>query len=346
MTVPPSSLPRVDGFAMPPRFAPHARSYIAWPTEVDYRWSLEAAREEHAVIARAIAKFESVTIIADPKDAAEVEHRLGGCVETLKIPINDAWVRDNGPIFVIDGGGGVAAVRFEFNGWGNKYPHDLDAGVPERIAESMAMRCYKAPFVLEGGGFGVDGEGTLIATEQSLLNPNRNPGLSREEIEAGLRDYLGIEKVILLGKGLVEDKDTDGHVDNVCQFIRPGVVLLQTVRDKDNPNYHYAQDNLARLKAARDAKGRKLKIIELDILPYTKEIRGKRYPVPYVNYYVVNGAVIVPALGGPEDAEGLARLAEVFPDRKIVGVPSTALAADGGGVGCITQQLPAGRPVA
>jgi agmatine deiminase len=207
------------------------------------------------------------------------------------------------------------------------------------------MRCYSAPFVLEGGGFSVDGEGTLIATEQFLLNPNRNPDWSREQIEQGLRDYLAVEKVIWLAKGLVEDRETDGHSDNVVQFLEPGVVLAQTVRDESNPNYELLQDNLQRLQKATDAKGRRLEVVEMDILPYTEPIDGVRYPVPYVNYYVVNGGAVVPALGGEEDEEGLARMAEILSDREIATVPSTAMALGGGGVGCITQQQPAGKPL-
>lgn len=328
---------------MPARFAPHERSYVAWPVR-EGRWSLERMRREHAAVIDAIARFEPVTIVADPGVAETVPAyvTLGSQISVLEIPTNDTWIRDNGPIFVDDARGGVALVAFRFNGWGGRVACDKDEKLSERIAAALGVRCYRGPFVLEGGGFSVDGEGTLIATEQFLLNPNRNPDWSREQIEQGLSDYLGIEKVIWLGKGLVEDVETDGHSDNVVQFLRPGAVLAQTVRDRSNPNYALLQDNLRVLQQATDARGRRLEVVEMDILPYTEPIDGVRYPVPYVNYYVVNGGAVVPALGGAEDAEGLARMAEILADREIATVPSTAMALGGGGVGCITQQQPAG----
>jgi agmatine deiminase len=319
---------------------------VAWPVE-DGPWTLDRMRREHAAVIDAIARFEPVTVVTDPGVAETVPEyvTLGERIELLEIPTNDTWIRDNGPIFVTDGRGGVALVAFRFNGWGQRYPCDKDEKISERIAMARAMRCYHAPLILEGGGFSVDGEGTLIATEQFLLNPNRNPDWSREQIERGLRDYLAVEKVIWIGKGLAEDEGTDGHSDNVVQFLRPGVVLAQTVRDKSNPNYDLLQDNLRRLQQATDARGRHLEVVEMDILPYTEPIDGVRYPVPYVNYYIVNGGAVVPALGGEEDGEGLARMAEILADREIVTVPSTAMALGGGGVGCITQQQPAGAPL-
>jgi agmatine deiminase len=350
---PASNTPFHDGLTMPPRYAPHERTYISWPPEVSYRWSLKEARNEHAFLAKVIAPFEEVTILARSQDAASVSEYLeiGGNIELLEIPLDDAWIRDSGPIFVTDGNRGVAMVNFEFNGWGGRYDYEDCNASPIRIAEWLSIRRYDAPFILEGGGFSVDGEGTLITTEQFLLNPNRNAMMSREEIESGLHDYLGVDKVIWLKGGLVEDEGTDGHSDNVVQFVAPGLALLQTMPDRDNPNFELCKENLRRLREARDAKGRKLEIIEMPILPYTKELvnpdnnngEPTRYPVPYVNYYQVNGALIVPMLGGPEDEAALAILEKLHPERKIVPVPSTAMAADGGGVGCVTQQQPAGE---
>jgi agmatine deiminase len=350
---PTSSTPLLDGLTMPPRYAPHERTYISWPPEVDYRWSLKEARSEHAFLAKAIAPYEKVTLLARPQDAASVSEyvEIGDDIELLKIPLDDAWIRDSGPIFVTDSHRGVAMVNFEFNGWGGRYGYDDCNASPTRIAEWLGMRRYDAPFILEGGGFSVDGEGTLITTEQFLLNPNRNAKMSREEIESGLHDYLDVDQVIWLKGGLVEDEGTDGHSDNVVQFVAPGVALLQTMPDRDNPNFELCKENLRRLREARDAKGRKLEIIEMPILPYTEEItnpnighdRPTRYPVPYVNYYPVNGALIVPMLGGPEDEAALPILEKAHPERTIVPVPSIAMAADGGGVGCVTQQQPAGK---
>ena len=350
-----SRSPSADGLSMPSRYERHERTYIAWPRE-DYRWSLALARTEHAAIARAIAAYEPVTLVAHPDDSGDLASylELDDSISLLEIPLDGAWIRDNGPIFVSDRRGGVALVNFRFNGWGNRYEHALDDRIPEHIAASLGMRRYDAPFVLEGGGISSDGDGTLITTEQCLLHPNRNPQWSRERIEQGLHDYLGIEKVIWLQGGLVEDQGTDGHSDNVVQFLEPGRVLLQTVADPKNPNRAGCLENLQRLRAARDAHGRALEIVEMDLLPYTEPILNPnvieagemRYPVPYLNYYPINGALIVPMLGGPEDEQARLLLQQLHPDREIVGVPSTALAADGGGVGCITQQQPAGRPLA
>lgn len=343
-------IPVSDGLSMPARYSPHERSYVAWPVLDAQRWSLDTARREHAAVITAIAKFEPVTVVVDPNVTPSVSEYLdlNDPIELLEIPTDDTWIRDNGPIFVTDGEGGVATVAFRFNGWGEKFEHGKDEKISERIAAARGMRCYQAPLCLEGGGFSVDGEGSLIATEQYLLNPNRNPGWSREKIEQALHDYLTVEKVIWIGNGLIEDSgptSTDGHSDNVVQFLRPGEVLLQTVRDRSNPNYDLCQENLRRLEQATDARGRSLKVIELDLLPYTEPVNGVRYPVPYVNYYVVNGGVIVPANGAPEDDEGLERLSKILPDREIATVPSVAMAVDGGGVGCITQQQPVGEPL-
>ncbi len=345
--------PIADGLTMPPRYTSHERTYISWPPEVGYRWSLKEARSEHAFLAKAIAPHEQVTIIVRPQDAPTISEYLeiGEGIELLEIPIDDAWIRDSGPIFVTDRSHHVALVNFEFNGWGGRYAYDDCNASPIRIAEWLGVRRYDAPFILEGGGFTVDGEGTLITTEQFLLNPNRNATMSREEIELGLHDYLGVDRVIWLKGGLVEDKGTDGHSDNVVQFVAPGVVLLQTMPDRDNPNFEVCKENSRRLGEARDARGRKLEIIEMPILPYTREIvnpnighdRPTRYPVPYVNYYPVNDALIVPMLGGPDDEAALPILEKLHPERRVVPVPSTAMAADGGGVGCVTQQQPAGE---
>jgi len=183
--------PFLDGLTMPPRYAPHERTYISWPPEVSYRWSVKEARNEHAFLAKAIAPFEEVTILARSQDAASVLEYLeiGGNIELLEIPLDDAWIRDSGPIFVTDGNRGVAMVNFEFNGWGGRYDYENCNASPIRISEWLGIRRYDAPFILEGGGFSVDGEGTLITTEQFLLNPNRNAMMSREEIESGLHAF-------------------------------------------------------------------------------------------------------------------------------------------------------------
>jgi agmatine deiminase len=341
--------PRAAGLIAPARTAPHARTLIAWPTEREV-WGAHRARavDEYAALVAAIARFEPVTVVADPAQAAEARERCApaGAVDVLELPIDDAWIRDSGPIYLTDGEGGVALVQLRFNAWGEKYlPYGRDADLPRALAAATGVRRYVSELTMEGGGFAVDGEGTLITTESVVMNENRNPGWTRERCEAALCDATGAEKVIWLEHGLAEDRDTDGHSDNVVQFAGPGHVVVQVAPDRDNPNHAPLRENVERLRAATDARGRKLRITEIAQLPYTEEVDGQRFATPYVNFYPVNGAVIVPQLGAPGEAEAFATLADVFPDREVVGVPSVMLAYGGGGVGCVTQHVPAGAPL-
>jgi agmatine deiminase len=234
------------------------------------------------------------------------------------------------------GDGLRAGVDFRFNAWGDKFhPYDDDAAFAARILERLGeSRIDATDLVLEGGSIAVDGEGTLITTEQCLLHPSRNPALSREQIEARLREALGVERVVWLGLGLVEDDDTDGHVDNICAWIEPGKVLLQTVADEADPNYGHCRENARRLADAG------IEVVELDVLPRL-DADGPPTVVPYVNYYVANGALIVPVTGAETDADALALLERLYPGREAVPVSGTTLAPGGGGVHCITQQVPA-----
>jgi agmatine deiminase len=339
--------PRDDSLYVPSRTAEHARTFVSWPCRPEL-WDthLAEAEVEYAAVVEAISRFEPVTVIfrpgTQPVFPADTVHPVRGA----EVPIDDSWVRDNGPIFVVDGRGGVAAVNFGFNAWGGKFaPFADDAELPRRLAQLFGMRIYDAPLVAEGGGLAFDGEGTLITTESVLLNPNRNPGLTRERAEELLGEYLGIEKVIWLAGGLVEDRDTDGHSDNVVQFVRPGVVLVQMAPDRSNPNWDILRDNRARLEGETDAAGRKLEVVEMPVLPYV-EVDGERYVVPYVNYFPVNGGIVAPQVDQPDDDVGFALLRDLFPDREVVGAPSRLLAYGGGGIGCITQQMPAGTAIA
>jgi agmatine deiminase len=329
---------------MPARFTPHERTYMAWPADVFWRADLKGAREEIAAIARAVARFEPVTMLVNPSDLGSAREQLGELanLDLFEIPVDDIWLRDSFSIFVKNDGGEVALVNFPFNGWGGRVRCEYDMAAGAKLGERLGIRSYDAPMICEGGGISVDGEGTLITTESVMLNRNRYLGRTRADVESFLRDYLGVERVIWLEAGLVEDTYTDGHVDNVVEYIAPGVVLAQTVRDKNNPNFEICRENLRRLREAQDARGRRLEIIEMDLLPYTSDIDGPLAVVPYVNYYVVNGGIVAPMLGGPEDAEARPRLEALYPDREVVGVPSGTIPREGGGVGCVTQQQPAG----
>jgi len=302
------STPREDGLRMPAEWAPHQATLMQWPTIT--RMSLwgelfDRAKMDFASVANAVAAFEPVVMVTDPPQASEARAMCNDGVEILPIPIDDSWVRDNGPIFVTDAHGGVALVHFRFNSWGNKYlPFDRDADVP------------------------------LLTTERCLLHPNRNPNMTREQIERTLGDYLGVEHVIWLGRGHPLDRDTDGHVDAIAQYLRPGVILLDAPGDPADPNHAASQDNLARLRAAHDAAGRPIEVVAFEA--------GTPSDTAYMNHYLANGAVIVPADGKPSDDAALGQLRDAYPDREIVTVPGATLLEGGGGPHCITQQIPSG----
>lgn len=340
--------PRDDAFSMPPEFGRHRETLMAWPTR-ESLWGrhFERAKEDYAAVARAVAAFEPVTMVCLPGSAGEVRDLCGAGVEPLELPIDDSWMRDNGPIFVTNARGEVAMVHFRFNSWGEKYlPYDKDARVPELLAEELGVRRYEAPFVLEGGSFFVDGEGTLLTTETCLLNPNRNPSLTREQIEEGLRAYLGVDSIVWLPTGMAGDRDTDGHIDGVAQFVRPGTVMLLRPKEADDPDTPLGDSNAERLAAARDARGRSFEVLEV---PTTASVDVEGYglvAIPYLNFYLVNGGAIVPTGGVPRDEEALELIHSAFPDREVVPVPGAILSFGGGGPHCITQQVPDGTLVA
>ncbi|MFN8232298.1 MAG: agmatine deiminase family protein [Actinomycetota bacterium] len=333
--------PAQEGFSMPPEWAPHAGCLMQWPTRRElWRDRFDDAKRDHAIIARAIADFEPLTVICGADDAGEVRGACGGGIQILESPIDDSWVRDNGPIFVRDGAGRLAVVDFGFNAWGERWhPHDGDDAVPRRVAEHLGMRIFSAPFVLEGGSFFVDGEGTLITTEQCLLDPNRNPTMDRERIERGLRAFLGVTTIVWLKTGHILDvgpEGTDGHVDGVLQYVAPGHVMLEMPSGSNGAAHESARVNRDRLASMLDARGRSFTVSELD--------PGDPPTVSYANFYIANGAVIVPTGGGEADERALSFIAELYPGREVVGVPGAALAFGGGGPHCITQQIPTGDP--
>jgi agmatine deiminase len=310
---------------------------MAWPCRLEL-WgdTIDRAREEYAATANAIAAFEPVTMIASgAADAARVRAACTAAVEVVELGIDDSWMRDSGPIYVRRGDGRRVAVHFRFNSWGEKYaPWDRDAAIGRLVAEHLGDEVVEAEMVLEGGSICVDGEGTLLTTEQCLLNPNRNPSLSREEIERALERLLGATRIVWLGRGLLEDRDTDGHVDLIAAFAGPGEALLQTVQP-DNQNFADCEVNRERLRAAGIA------VRELPFLPYV-EVAGETVAASHLNLYICNGAVIVPVTGAPTDADALAIVAACFPGREVVATPGAVLAYGGGGPHCITQQVPAG----
>jgi agmatine deiminase len=354
--------PREDGFFMPAEFAPHARTWMLWPERPDnWRMGGKPAQKAFAAVATAVAQFEPVTMGVNHRQYQNARDLLPPPVRVLEISNNDAWMRDCGPTFVINGKGDVRLVDWMFNAWGGLegglyFPWDLDDMVPQVVAEVEEADRYKAPLVMEGGSIHVDGEGTLITTEECLLNHNRNPSLTREQIEAYLKEYTGVSQIIWLGKGVFHD-ETDGHVDNLCAFLRPGLVALTWTDDKKDPQYEISREAFDRLGKAADAKGRKLEVLKIHqpdpVLITAEEAEGvaeaagtlprkagDRMAASYINFYFCNGGLIVPTFDDPHDGAALEALRKALPDRKAVGVPAREILLGGGNIHCITQQQP------
>jgi agmatine deiminase len=309
---------------------------MCWPTRrTIYGNRFAEAKRAHATVARTISGFEPVTMIANATDVAEATDMCGAGVDVVALPIDDSWFRDTGPIYVLEGDRRVG-TQWQFNGWGGKFvPHDNDAQLARRWLASRNEPMHRIDMVLEGGSINVDGRGSLITTEQCLLHPNRNPGMSKTEIADRLRGEFGCTAVVWLPFGLALDDDTDGHVDNVAAFVAPSTVVMQGCDDPREDDHARCAANVI---AAREAG---LTVHEIPVLPFV-EVDGGRVCVPYLNFYFVNGAVIVPTSGHPADADMLALIGEFVGDRDVVGLDvGTILAVGGGGIHCITQQVPA-----
>lgn len=337
--------PKALNYSMPPEWGAHERTFISWPVQASmcYPDNYESVCAGYAEIIKAIAEFEPVTVVVNPTDLDAVRSLITeNNVTLLPIEHNDAWLRDNGPTFVADGNGKIAGVNWKFNAWGGKYtPWDLDDAVALQILDKYKVERFDAPLVMEGGSIHTDGEGTILSTEECLLNPNRNPHLSREEIEEYVRHFTGSESIIWLKRGLSGD-ETDGHVDNVACFAAPGKIIIQVCDDPSDENYEISQENLSILEQATDAKGRKLEIIKIQQPPRVNH-DGSRLTLSYLNFYFVNGGIILPVFGGTAaETDKMAEhtLAELYPDRKIRTVNGMAVITEGGNVHCTTQQMP------
>ncbi len=321
----------------PAEWEPHERTIMGWPCREEL-WgeTLAHARADYAAVANAIAAFEPVTMIANPgKQAAHARAACAANVEVLELALDDSWLRDCGPIYTLGEDDSRVAVHFRFNAWGERFaPWDADAAVGALVAEALGDSVREAELVLEGGSILTDGAGTLLTTEQCLLHSSRNPSLVRGQIEAALAENLGVERFLWLGEGLVEDRDTDGHIDLIAAFTAPGKVLLQGV-PADNPNAANCRENAERLQRAG------LEVIEMPFLPYA-EVAGETVVASYMNFYICNGAVIVPVTGEDPDRDvsALELIGAEFPGREPVPVPGAVIAYGGGGPHCITQQVP------
>ncbi len=348
---------------MPAEFEPHAGCWMLWPERTDnWRDGAKPAQAAFAAVAAAIAAAEPVTVGVSAAQFQNARLRLPPAVRVVEMSSDDAWVRDSGPTFLVDGRGRRRGVDWTFNAWGGLagglyFPWNRDDEVAQKILEIEGSDRYRTSFVLEGGAIHVDGEGTCLTTEECLLNPNRNGDMSRADVEEHLRRYLGVTRVIWLGRGVHLD-ETGGHVDELACFTSPGHVVLTWTDDRDDPQYDISRDAYARLRHARDARGRKLAVHRIhqpgplymtaeeaagvDPRPGTRPRRaGDRLPASYVNFYVANGRVVMPAYDPRRDGAARRALARLFPDREVVGVPTREVLLGGGNIHCITQQVPA-----
>ena len=357
------STPAADGFHMPAEFEPHSGCWMAWPERTDnWRLGAKPAQGAFAAVATAIAASEPVTMAVSDGQFDSARALLPPGVRLVEVSTDDAWMRDIGPTFVVAAGSRRRGVDWRFNAWGGTEgglysPWDRDDRAAAKVLETESDDRYRAPIVLEGGAIHVDGEGTVLTTEECLLNPNRNPELTREQIERVLLDHLGAEKVVWLGAGVFED-ETDGHVDNLACFARPGLVLLTWTDDEGNPQHPISLDARDRLEAATDARGRPLEVVLLPSpgpLEISAEeaagvehaagtvprLAGDRLAASYVNFYLGNSRVVYPLLDPRHDDEAAAILRRTFPEREVVGVPAREILLGGGNIHCITQQVPA-----
>ncbi|MCK9541008.1 MAG: agmatine deiminase family protein [Novosphingobium sp.] len=321
---------------MPPEWHPQDWLWIGFPHDRE-EWPgfLEAAQEQIAAFASAVAESGQQVrlLVRDEANAARARSLVSAEVRLERRRYGDIWLRDTGPMVVTDGAGGRMARRPDFNGWGGKYLMDGDRQIGAELARDAGLALTTPDWVLEGGALDADGTGLAVTTEQCLLNPNRNPRLSRGEMEARLAEELGFDRVLWLGDGLVNDH-TDGHVDNLARFVAPGVLALPRATGADDPNAAIYADARARAEA--------FGVIVRDVpSPGRIERDGRIEPASYMNFTVTTRLVVVPTFGSPYDAEGVAAIAALFPDRDTVGLRADAVLAGGGGFHCASQQMPA-----
>lgn len=356
------STPVADGYFMPGEFQPHQGCWMLWPERPDnWRLGAKPAQAAFVEVAKAIAEGEPVTMGASPAQFMNARSMLPPHIRVVEITHDDSWMRDCGPTFVTNKDGQLRLIDWQFNAWGGLesglyFPWDQDDLVPRKVAEIEGVDRYRGPIVLEGGSIHVDGEGTLITTEECLLNRNRNPSLDRRQIESVLGEYLGVKKVIWIGKGVYND-ETDGHVDNICCYVRPGVVALSWTDDKSDPQYDISTDAYERLMAATDAQGRRLEVHRIhqpapilitqeescgvDVVEGTMpRMAGDRLAASYINFYIGNSVVVMPAFEDDRDADAAQQLGALFPQRRIIMVPAREILLGGGNIHCITQQQP------
>ncbi len=332
------------GFSMPAEWAPHAATWMSWPFDEEmWHGHLTEVRKEYADFVKTIARFEPVHLLVRDEEARKTAelalHGVQG-VTMHDVSLDDVWLRDNGPIFVKDEMGEVRATNWEFNSWGMKYEWQHDNLVPPVIARYLNVPRYDLSVVMEGGSLEVNGQGVCITTEQCLLTPTRNPAMGKTEIEKVLRDNLGITQMIWLNLGL-EGDHTDGHVDTITRFADENTILTSMTEEDSDINAGRMRHNLEILKVARNAKGERYNVVELPLPAERMYLEdGLRLPATYANFYICNGAVIVPQYGDVNDDKALAVIRHAFPRHEVIGLSSRYIITGGGSFHCLTQQQP------
>ena len=343
------TFPQSLNYYMPPEWYEHECCWMQWPHEDPNRnsylevesWShfdFEKGRHKWAEVAKAISNFEKVKMIVQPIDIKIAKTILHNSIEICEIKNDDCWARDSGATFLLNDQRKLGGIDWEFNGWGKFNPHDSDNKIAKFMIEKSSAEYFKSTMVLEGGSIHVDGAGTLITTEQCLLNKNRNPNLSKIEIEENLKKYLNIKKIIWLKHGT--DEGTDGHVDNIACFADENKVLALACNDKQDPFYDKLNENLEILKTEKDAEGRRLEVIEIE-MSYKRLIPDDDEPSSYINFYIANGGIVMPSFDDEKaDKKAQNIIKSVFPKRKILALNGIDISLGGGNIHCITQQQP------
>lgn len=358
------STPKRDGFRMPAEFDLHTQTWMLWPERTDiWPFGAQPAQQNFVDIAKAISEFEAVTMGVSKSQYVNARQRLPSHIRVVELSYNGCWIRDTGPTFVVNDEGVVRGVDWVFNAWGGVEeglysPWDQDDLVAYKILELEDLDRYKAPFVLEGGAICVDGQGTVLAIEECVLNPNRNPNMTKQKMETLLEEYLNVKKVIWLPRGLYLD-ETGGHVDNICCFVRPGVVTLAWTNDESDPQYEISKEAYDILSTSTDASSSRLSVHKIEqpnpiyisqeesdnvdfVEGTVPRAAGGRLPASYINYYFVNGGIVMPLFEDENDKKAFDKLTELFPDKRVVGVSTRQILFGGGNIHCNVQQQPKG----
>lgn len=354
-----NSTPRTDGFWFPAEFERHYQTWLIWPERTDiYPYGAKLVQQSYVELATLISKYEKVTMCVSREQYQNARAKLPKNIRVIEMSSDGGWVRDTGPSFVINGKGNIRGVNWKFNSWGNTgyNPWNLDSLVAEKILEIENIERYSCNLTIEGGAFHCDGAGTLIATEESIINKNRNPDLTKENIEGILKDYLNVEKIIWIKRGLYLD-ESGGHIDGLCCFLKPGVVALNWTDDRSDPQYERSLEAYEILKSAKNSSGESLEIhkfhqpdpcyITYDEARWIDSVEGTvprcegdRLPSTYINFYFINGAVVLPTFQSKYDDLVIRQLKSIYPDKDIIPISSRNILLGGGNIHCMTQQQP------